>query len=239
MSVIVLEDNKKHLAEPSVDINGNLYLEINKETYQICVDKKNNPYCDKGDYTILETPTINTGILKDTSNPYSLKGNTVAKIKKEKEQMLNELEEVDDELEYIDFLDHKSKYFIEDDDCFEDYKNEQHDNDSDTEYDQNLEDTSNIIESFKFLKTPQLNIPIHKRNNGDFNALYDIIIREGDLTKSKICFKTRLFLGNTAHYTTYRLQLYNSGHCTFREIGGKDRTYVLKLNKNELELIPS
>lgn len=236
MQVVVFEENKKHFAEVSVDINGNMYIEINKEIYQICVDKKNKPYCDKGDYKILNTPDIIVGTLKDTSNPYSLKGNTIKKVKKEKEKIIEELDNIDDEIEYIDFLDHTSKYFCEDDECFEDYKCDNKDEEVDN-FDETFEDTSNIKESFKFLTTPDFKLPIYERTNGEINATYDIIIRDGDLNKNKICFKTRLFIGETAHYSEYRLQLFSCGILSFREIGGKDKIYTFKLSKNGLELV--
>ncbi|AYV78239.1 MAG: hypothetical protein Edafosvirus7_31 [Edafosvirus sp.] len=216
MNIKILKDNvESQMGQISFDKNGNVYIDVNNSTYQINVDRNHKPYCDKGNYEIkkLETqPKI--GKLVPTNSKYSLKGKTIQKIEKDKQELLDD--ELDNENENNQ-ENHERIYFHEDSQYFEDI-----------ELDPNEDDDEEMNEYFSF-SSNNMEIPINERENGDILALYDTLI----FNDERICLKTKLLLGSDDIVPLYRLQMYASGKCFFRPIGDKDTQYYLKINQND------
>jgi len=213
MEVKILKENNETIASKiSFDVNGNVYFDINNNIYQVSVDNKHKPYCDKANYEI--KPLNNKpkmGKLIPSNSKYSLKGKTIQKIEKDKQELLDE--ELDDEKENQD--NHDRIYFHEDSQYYEDI-----------DLDAEAEDEDEPTEYFSFT-SHKMDIPINERENGEILALYDTLIFDDD----HVCFKTKLLLGSDDIVPLYRLQIYTTGKCFFRPIGDKDQQYYLKLDQ--------
>lgn len=218
------DDKEQQYAKISFDANGNAYLEYNGVTYQVCVDGKNRPFLDKGDYDIIDISSIKKGKLKLSEHKYSLKGKLLKEKEKEKESKIEDDNSDDD----VNDEELNQKYYPEDKEYFEDYsapkKEPNQDPIDETDKSDDEDDHDTNSEEWKYSIT-ELDIDVSRRKNGDISALYDTIVYNNDI----MCFK----MSQSSSPAIYRLQIYNSGKCSFRATGDSDNYYNVVLNKDK------
>ncbi len=226
MSIQIKINNGNKLMDISFDIYGNLYLHDGNNdnngnnTYQVNITGKNIPYCELGDYNIINKyeHTLGTFSLLDKEN--SLK----TKVKKK----------IDEEVEYNS----DDEYDLEGDNTIDYYPE-----DSDYVYNDDIVDNDDLIDEynvtnygydnlkFEFWSNSISNpISIYNRCDGDIMSLYDVYIYEN----SNLIFKSN----SSDNSSIYRFRININGYIYFRPVGYPEELYEIILTEdNKLTFI--
>ena len=178
MNISIKKDNGEQIKGiVSFDINGNAYVDISKHfkfnnLFQICVDGENKPYCDPGDYTILDNTIPKFGNMFNSENKEEENS--------EDEDSDKEEEVVDDYVRHDPYCNISEKYYYEE---------------KDTLY--NLNDDHYDDSKFHFCSlTLAIDIPVVDRLNGDILSLYDTFLYQdnNNVFRSKLVGEAPLYI---------------------------------------------
>lgn len=215
--------NINHDVEISFDYYGNIYFELYGETYQLDIDKNNDPILDIGDYEIY----------RDGSSINILTFDQLADMRQSKmNDKYNEADEEDDEED-------ESQKKYDDEDFLEnenDYKyNDEFDDESDNEYEDNNYYTFEDIENkygtgnkrFRFSSNFTENIGISLRKNGEICALYNSYIYKNE----ELCFRSE---SSDDYASCYCLKISYNGSIKFGSLGQEEHQYQLVFRDSKL-----
>ncbi len=183
--------------ETSFDLYGSMYLNLNNCAYQLCVDNKNKPYFDLGDYKILDGKTVLFGSILDMS---TFSDNLPD----------SNYEDSDDENSDYEYNDDPDPFGTVNEKYFPEEK----------DYLFSVPAKNHMKKKFYFCKlSDNINIQVNNRNNGDINALYDTFIYQDNKCKfrSKLLGEPPLYVLRVYEdriefrniYDTNNIQKYN------------------------------
>ena len=203
-------NSEKKYGNISLDKNGNVYLDTKDKSYQLCIDNKNNPYFDEGDYHIL-TKVEDDVYGKIYDDVFSEKDNY-----NEEDDEKNKYKDIDSDEEDYANEEHdpygyvNDKYYYEEQGSYYSVPTEN--------YNQNKFYFCNTLYSSK-------DIDVNDRYNGEVLSMYDTFIFQNDQNT----FRSKL-IGEPPLYV---VKMYDNGNITCREICDKYTEKVYSIGYNE------
>ncbi len=210
---IQIKSDKKLRSDIYFDRYGSLYFRVNDKLYQVNIDGRNNPYADRGDYSIIGN------IVNDKIKYGKFKVEPVNLLQKKVDRELNSDEESDEEDE-----DEQDQLIIEEE------VNEESDERIIYEELETKYGVHNKPFGFSYVDPSyEERIPVNNRNNGDVDALYDTCI----YNNHSPCFQSY----SLEEESIYKFRIFDNGEIYFKPMGYKEKKYELTYNSENSELV--